>query len=64
MTKPDTHVTLTDTEFTLQELEDFIYDARKVDGIDHYGLVAVSHEYDNNMCTYTLKSSTSFRAKA
>lgn len=64
MTQPDTTVHITDSEFTLEELQEFIDTARAIDGIPHDGLVTVSHQFQNGPTVYTLSTSTEYRGKA
>lgn len=64
MTDPEIAVTLTDTEFSLGELESFIATARGVDQIPGDALVAITHVIGQGPTLYTLTASSSFRSKA
>ncbi len=61
--KPEVKVTLTDAEFTLSELVDFIDRCRAVDGIEYDGLVGVRVK-DDNPTIFELACSTEYRSKA
>lgn len=67
--EPETFVTLTDTEFTLSELEAFIARARSIDGIPNDALVrvrvtnAVVTTGQGGPMRFELATSDSFRSK-
>ena len=68
MTEPEATVWLTDTEFTLTELEEFIARARAVDGIAHDALVAVKMPNATAVSSsgpvqFELSASSSYREK-
>jgi predicted sugar kinase len=56
-------VSLTDTEFSLNELRQFIEKADSVDEMASDALVAVTHQSGAGPTVYTLTASTAFRAK-
>lgn len=62
MTDPEITVHITDVEFTIAELQEFLDTARSVDGIPNDGLVTVTKNIENPI-TYTLRASTEFRSK-
>lgn len=62
MTEAQIAVTLSDTEFSLNELEEFIKAARSVDGIPQNALVSITHTLAS-MPTYVLTASTEYRSK-
>lgn len=68
--EPEVFVKLTDSEFTLSELEQFIARARGIDGIPHDGLVEVSvvnamvtTKSDSGPLRFQLSTSDSYRSK-
>lgn len=68
MTEPAITVTLTDTEFTLGELQEFLDTARRVDGMDANALVAVktpnaSSTTSSGPVEFELSASTAYREK-
>ncbi|MCP3810795.1 hypothetical protein NLX62_00310 [Mycobacteriaceae bacterium Msp059] len=62
MTEPDVTVTLTDSEFSLNELEEFIARARAVDGMPQNALVSV-RLIGGKVPSFTLSASTAYRGK-
>lgn len=71
MTDPEAFVKLTDTEFTLSELEQFIARARAIDGIPHDALVAVNvtnavvvTKSGDGAMMFELSTSDAYRGKA
>ena len=70
MTDPEAFVKLTDTEFTLSELEAFVARARAIDGIPHDAIViprvtnAVVTTGKGEPLEFELSTSDSYRAKA
>lgn len=71
MTDPEVTAWITDTEFTLTELEEFIARARAVDGIPQDALVAVTMpnaaittKAGSGPIQFTLSASTAFRTKS
>lgn len=63
MTEPATSVTLTDTEFTVGELREFLDTVGGIDAMPLNALVAVTHEIGSSATTYTLTASTAYRGK-
>lgn len=68
MTDPEVTVALTDTEFTLTELEEFIERARSVDGIPNDALVSVKMPNASSVSSsgpvqFELSASTAYRGK-
>lgn len=64
MTESQIAVSLTDTEFSLNELRQFIEKADGVDEMPYDALVAVTHVLGAGPTLYTLTASTAFRGKA
>jgi hypothetical protein len=62
MSEPELAVSISDTEFTIGELQQFLDTARAVDGIPGNCLVAVTHSLDKPP-VYTLTASSAFRKK-
>lgn len=61
MTDPDVTVTLTDSEFSLDELVEFVARARAIDGMPHNALVAVRTSGGPPTMQFELSSSTGYR---
>lgn len=69
MTTPEITVTLTDTEFSITELQSFIDTCRTVDGLSGDALVVVKltnakvTTSDGNPLTFEISASTAYRSK-
>lgn len=63
MTQPEITVHITDTEFTIAELQEFLDTARGVEGIPNDGLVVVKRVGLENPPVYMLSASTEYRGK-
>ena len=62
-TEPEIAVTITDSEFTLGELQSFIDTAQAVDQMPANALVAITHQTGQGPTLYTVTASTAFRSK-
>ncbi|MGV0627179.1 hypothetical protein [Mycolicibacter minnesotensis] len=63
MTEPAISVTITDSEFTVGELQEFIQTVVGVDAMPSNALIAVTHELGGGPTRYTLTASTAYRGK-
>ena len=65
MAEPETYVAITDTEFTVGELQEFLDTVRGVDAMPANALIAVRHQIRtiSNSPVYTLTASTAYRSK-
>lgn len=60
--EPEISVSITDTEFTIDELQEFIQRVLSVDGMPPNPLVTVDHDHGSPM-GYTLRASTGYGLK-
>lgn len=63
MTDPDVTVTLTDSEFSLEELAAFVQRARAIDEMPYNALVAVRPIGASPSMRFELSASTGYRPK-